>query len=148
MPGPTPKPAAQRQRRNKPASAATFEAPAATKPALPGDPERWHFLTTAWWDVIWASPMALEEWIDADVPALLMLADMVNRYWMEPDAKLASEIRQQNREFGLTPMSRRSLQWEIKRLTEPTKAAPAPSRTPRQRSGSLAVLEGGKAARR
>lgn len=148
MPGPTPKPAAQRQRRNKATSAATFEAPAATKVPLPGNQDAYHPLTHQWWESIWESPMAREEWVDSDVHLLFMLATLVNRFWIDPTEKLASEIRQFGGRFGLDPMSRRSLQWEIKRLTEPAKAPPVRTRTPRQRTGSLAVLEGGKAASR
>jgi len=55
---PTPKPAAQRQRRNRVATAATLDAPPATYRDLaelaPGRP--WHPLTLAWWRVIWSSP--------------------------------------------------------------------------------------------
>jgi hypothetical protein len=56
------------------------------------------------------------EWVDADVPGLLTLAALVDEFWRRNDPKVAAEIRQQQREYGLSPLSRRQLQWEIKRL--------------------------------
>lgn len=144
---PAPKPAAQRQRRNRVPSAATIEAPPATKVAL----GTWmkfkpiHPMTKRTWDVWWASPIAAE-WVDADVPDLVALAMLVDAFWtaeVTDRPKIHSEIRMATREFGLTPMSRRSLQWEIKRLEE---AKPkAASSQPRRRNGRavLSVLGGG-----
>jgi len=130
---PAPKPAATRQRLNRATSAATLVAPAIARAALPERTD-WHDLTLAWWSTIWASPM-VGEWVDADVPGLILLADLVNRYWMDGDPKIAAEIRLQQREFGLSPLSRRSLQWEVKRV-EAVKVTPAPVkvRDPRLRA--------------
>ena len=64
----------------------------------------------------------IAEWCDADVPALVALAKLVDAFWSSgPDesARLHAEVRMASREFGLSPLSRRSLQWEIKRLAEP-----------------------------
>lgn len=132
-----PKPSNQRQRRNTTTTAATFEAAPATRVELP-DEREWHRLTLAWWDTIWKSPMA-QEWVDADVPTLLLIADLVDRFWLTGDSKVAAEIRMQQREFGLTPMSRRSLQWEIKRA-KAGEPAPPSSGTPAQRRSKLHVL--------
>lgn len=144
MPGPPPKPKGQRQRRNTTSTAASFEASAAQRIELP-EGRDWHPLTLAWWNTIWDSPM-VAEWVDADVPALVLLADLVNRYWTEGDAKLAAEIRMQQREFGLSPLSRRTLQWEIKRAKSEAPVAPPPARTPTQRRSSLDILQGGRKA--
>jgi hypothetical protein len=128
-----PKPAAIRQRKNRHTTAATLEAGPAVKPDLPYR-DTAHPMTVLWWETIWASPMT-SEWVDADVPDLLALGMLVDMFWHKPDPKLHSEIRMAGREFGLTPMSRRSLQWEVKRV-EQAKAAVASTRArdPRLRS--------------
>jgi hypothetical protein len=82
-----------------------------------------------------------EEWVDADVPGLVALAVLMDQFWASGDSKVHAECRQAAREFGLSPLSRRQLQWEIRRIEGPKPAAP-PSR-PRT-PGSLAVLSGGK----
>lgn len=188
MPGPSPKPPGQRQRRNRTTVAATFEAPPAIKPELPerrsvwkctayvdnvagcplsasrhnlegfakaevhphdfeGAVLEWHAMARAWWNVVWDSPMAREEWIDADVPNLLILVSLVDDFWRTGDKAVAAEIRQQSREFGISPMSRRTLQWEIKRIEaaenaakKPPAARPAP-RTDTQKRALLSVLK-------
>lgn len=125
---PPPKPAATRQRRNRTTTAATLEAPAASRVDLPQGFE-WHVLTAAWWETIWASPMA-GEWVDADVPGLFALANLVDQFWTGGDPRVAAEIRLQQREYGLSPLSRRQLQWEVRRLEGKPAATTEP---PRQR---------------
>lgn len=78
----------------------------------------WHPTTLAWWETIWESPMA-DEWVDADVPALTALAVLVDEFFRTGEPRIHAEIRMAQREFGLTPMSRRSLQWEIRRMERP-----------------------------
>jgi len=179
MPGPAPKPASQRQRRNLRSTAARLEAAPATKIPLPAirwssikcaqchlakwshirrwfeeaeveahdyDPVAldWRPTTLAWWETIWDSPMA-DEWVDADVPALMALAVLVDEFWTFGDSKIHAEIRQASREFGLSPLSRRSLQWEIHKVesVRPSRP-PAP---PRRRGKTvLSALQGGKSA--
>ncbi|HXG36535.1 MAG TPA: hypothetical protein VNL15_06175 [Dehalococcoidia bacterium] len=90
----------------------------------------WHRLTTAWWHDIWHSPMAAE-FLEADMHALYRLAVLIDRFWYESSAKssakLAAEIRQQQTAFGLTPIDRRRLQWEVERVESATrKRLPAP----------------------
>lgn len=104
----------------------------------------WKPLTVAWWETIWASPMA-DEWVDADVPGLTALASLVDQFWTTGDRGIAGEIRMQQREYGLSPLSRRQLQWEIKRLdgAKPTTPA-APRERARSGRGLLSVLEGRK----
>jgi hypothetical protein len=140
MPGPVPKRSQTRQRRNRASTGTTLTASTAQKPELP--PQFAHPFTRRWWDTIWASPM-VEEWVDADVPGLLVVASLVENFWQTADPKVAAEIRMQSREYGLSPLSRRSLQWEIKRV-EAARPMPAP-RTQRQRRTLLDILEGGKA---
>jgi hypothetical protein len=56
------------------------------------------------------------ELLEADIHGLYVLADLVNRYWSKPSVQLAAEIRQQRQCFGLTPIDRRRLQWEVQRV--------------------------------
>lgn len=80
-------------------------------------PIEWRPPTVAWWETIWASPMA-NEWVDADVPDLMAIAVLVDEFWTFGDSKIHAEIRMASREFGLSPLSRRQLQWEIVRVEE------------------------------
>lgn len=119
MPGPAPKHASVRARRNKTSTAATLSAVHNVEaPELP-DPDAggWHSLTIAWWRDIWASPMA-PEFEKSDKHGLFILATLVNEFWLSPTKDLAAEIRLQRQAFGLTPMDRRRLQWEIERVDE------------------------------
>lgn len=120
MPGPNPKHSSTRARRNRTSTAATLHAdPSLPVPELPGD--GWHPMTREFWDDLWSSPMA-PEYDDSDKHGLFMLAQIVNDFWTteSPDmrSKLAAEIRMQRNRYGLSPMDRRSLQWEIQRVEE------------------------------
>ncbi|MDT0305076.1 phage terminase small subunit [Streptomonospora wellingtoniae] len=123
MSGPPPKPAAMRQRRNKTSTARRLSAELPkdfTAPELPDVGEReWLPQTRAWWADVWSSPMA-PEFIDghADIHGLYMLALLVDDFWRTGSRELAAEIRLQRTAFGLTPIDRRRLQWEIERTEE------------------------------
>lgn len=121
MPGPLPKPAAQRRRRNVAPGARTLTlAPRGPAPALHGNH---HPATLAWWESIWSSPMA-GEYDPSDIHGLALLDDLYDAYWTLPPEKamtkltLAGEIRLQRQCFGLSPIDRRRLQWEIDRGDE------------------------------
>jgi hypothetical protein len=117
MPGPTPKHASTRARRNRSSTAATLTAdPTIVAPDLPDDRE-WHPQTLAWWVDVWASPMA-PEYDASDLHGLLILAVLVDGFWRKPHWTAAAEIRLQRQCFGLTPIDRRRLQWEIERVDE------------------------------
>jgi hypothetical protein len=96
-------------------------------------------MTRAWWRSIWRSPMA-EEYLDTDVQALFRLAVLVDAFWVQPSDKLAAEIRLQQQCFGLTPIDRRRLQWEVeraqaarqKRERPEREARPVPAEDPRK----------------
>ena len=120
MPGPAPKDPSTRTRRNKTSTNATLKADAAiVAPELPS--YAWHSMTLAWWADIWSSPMA-PEFDDSDRHGLFQLAMLVNDFWMAESAKerkeLAAEIRQQGQRFGLSPIDRRRLQWEIEKAED------------------------------
>lgn len=122
MGGPTPKPAHLRQRRNRVPTAAvlSFENTGRKRaPSLPHD-RNWQVMTLAWWKDVWHSPMAAE-FLKADIHGLYRLAVLVDRFWFEPTTTLAAEIRQQQAAYGLTPIDRRRLQWEIKKVEEVAK---------------------------
>lgn len=121
-----PKPANMRQRRNKTTTAATLIESSPLTEGVPDLPERlgprggkrtWHPAVIAWWEDIWTSPMA-SEYTQADVHQLVMLADLIDQYWRKPMVTLATEIRMRSQNFGLTPLDRRRLQWEIQRGEE------------------------------
>lgn len=145
MASPTPKAAALRQRRNRHTTSTQVDATTATKPELPFKP---HAMTKLWWDTIWSSPISAE-WVDADVPGLLGLGQLVDDFWTADRAertKAHAEVRMASREFGLSPFSRRQLQWEVRRV----EAASSPKEQPRQSRRTsrtvLAALQGGKTA--
>jgi len=117
MPGPLPKDPALRQRRNKTATRAILPAdtnPIAAQPRLPACPNEgsWHAMAKRWWKDVWASPMSAQ-FVSGDVPALFRLAALVDNFWKTGSLAVAKEIRLLEREFGLTPMSRRRLQWQM-----------------------------------
>ena len=130
---------AVRQRRNKTATRAVLKPQTNPKvPPLPGRAASWYPQVRDWWKRAWSSPM-VPEWTESDIDALFMVARLMQMLWSADatpnEAKgLAGEIRQLLAQCGLTPMSRRSLQWEIDRgeaaaestaSRRATKAAPA-----------------------
>lgn len=135
--GPPPKPAALRQRRNRTSTAAQLPTEAdAAKRRVPPLPKRdrgagrWHPQVMAWWKSVWRSPMAAE-FIGPDMlGGLYCLAELYQRRWTESATtelvKIVTEIRHQEVRFGLTPMDRRRLQWEIPK----DESAPEPTRNP------------------
>lgn len=119
MPGPQPKSSSTRSRRNKSSSASTLRPnPEVARPDLPdiGDLP-WHPMTVEWWDDVWASPMA-PEYDASDVHGLYLLATLINTFWHQPSKELAGEIRLQRQCYGLSPIDRRRLEWEIERTDE------------------------------
>lgn len=109
-----PKPAGTRARRNKASTHTTLTAVHDVEaPSLP-DGREWHGQTLAWWADVWASPMA-PEYDVSDLHGLFLLAVLVDDFWQRPSQQLAAEIRLQRQCFGLSPIDRRRLQWEIDR---------------------------------
>lgn len=104
-------------RRNKSTTKATLSpVHDVVAPPLPDDRE-WHPQTVAWWADVWASPMA-PEYDASDRHGLFVLAVLVDGFWHKPHWTAAAEIRLQRQCFGLTPIDRRRLQWEIERVDE------------------------------
>jgi hypothetical protein len=86
----------------------------------------WHAATHAWWRDIWRSPMAAE-FLQADLHGLYRLAVLVDGYWLAPRKDIAAEIRLEQAAYGLTPLDRRRLEWEVSRA-EGEKRQPAQPR--------------------
>jgi len=127
MPGPIPKPPGLRQRRNRAstkailptaAEAAKQNIPPLPTPATPSWDGNWHEHVVAWWESVWHSPMAAE-YLEPDKRGLILLAYLQQSFWTartnEERFKFAAEIRQQEVRFGLTPIDRRRLQWEVEK---------------------------------
>lgn len=122
MPGPLPKDLALRQRRNKASTRAVLPPelmPRKRAPSLPDHPgeEEWHAMAKKWWREFWRSPLAVET-LRVDEMALFILLVLIDSYWKSPSVKLAAEIRQQQKEFGLTPLNRRRLEWQVAQAEE------------------------------
>lgn len=121
-PGPTAKDPSIRGRRNKTTTRATLSKPDAEtveKPKLPSSID-WYPEVVSWWGDLWTSEPR-KEWIDVDTH-LLYVAARLYQMMLDPDTKptaakaLAGEYRQILVQFGLTPMARRTLQWEVLRV--------------------------------
>lgn len=143
--GPNPKPANLRQRRNKKAGATNLHIPDNSEkqnlkiPDLQNpDFRTFHPLTVDWWNRVWESPMA-SEYLPTDVDGLARLAILIDNYYASPKDKNAKdwlgEIRLQEARFGLSPVDRSRLQWEVQRGEEaegkrnkPGKQNPNPSK--------------------
>lgn len=128
-----------RQRRNRTTTARVVEAARGDRPVIP---EGYHDLTKSWWQIIWDSPISAE-WVDADVPGLVALAQLVEDFWRAEAgdrAKRHAEVRMAGREYGLSPFSRRQLQWEVKRVegAKPPAQTDTPSRSRDPRLRALA----------
>lgn len=114
------KPEGLRRRTNKTTTRSTLSQVA--DPVIPDLPAGvdWHPRVEEWWAGAWASPMAPEWDPGSDVHNLYVAARLMQQFWDEDTSPgqrtmAAAEIRQQIKELGLTPMSRRSLQWEIEK---------------------------------
>ena len=134
--GPAPKPAATRVRRNRMSGARTFEVDGGS--SIPELPDRYDPRTRNWWEAVQASPM-VEEYTESDWQGLLAVAALLELWWVTADPRALTEWRAGCRDFGLTPIARHSLAWEIRRTDmDPT----PPPRTRRSGPSVLSVLYG------
>lgn len=127
MGGPPPKPASQRQRQSEPGKGPR-RLPAGGRsgtgiPTLPGA-AKLSKATREWWKRVWQSPMS-SVYLDADLTGLIRLARLLDRDEKgEATATMLAEIRQLEDRFGLSPLARRRLEWEVSQ-SKGTEAAPA-----------------------
>lgn len=120
MRGPAPKDPALRQRRNKVSTRATLHVQDGgwkRAPSLPKreDSQEWHALTRAFWYDVWHSPLS-PELLKVDIHGLYRLAALVDRFWKAPSVSIEAQILRSGSEYGITPMSRRRLQWIVERV--------------------------------
>lgn len=117
--GPAPKPAHLRQRTNRKSGSATLTAPEKPEiPTIPNPDNRvWHPLTEKAWRNAWQSPMA-SQWIETDADALGRIALLWDDFYRKPSADALKEIRLQSALFGLSPLDRSRLQWEVAKGSE------------------------------
>lgn len=145
MPGPPPKPRNLRQRKNRVPGAAMLPAAGSSLPAPPlpergEEEEPWHPESEAYWAEVWASPMATE-YLPADVPGLVGLFKLVDRF-NYGEYQLAAEIRLQRVCFGLTPIDRRRLQWEVEKVEQIKKGrVPTPAHARKAAGDPLRFLK-------
>jgi hypothetical protein len=133
--GPAPKPINLRQRRNGKAGSVELPAPENTNkkrktPNLQNpDGREFHKLTKDWWKRVWQSPMA-GEYLPTDIDGLARLALLVDNYYKFCSSggakELLAEIRLQEARFGLSPVDRSRLQWEVQRGEEAEKKRKLP----------------------
>lgn len=133
--------------------AALLLADDAEAPQLPDRPAGWHPMTQMMWADIWASPMA-EEWDESDIHNVYLAAMIYDDSWRAETARerkeAAGEYRLQRVDLGLSPYSRRRLEWTIetaedakdkgtRRRQRPAVPAPSGGKRPDPRAGLHAV---------
>lgn len=117
--GPAPKPAHLRQRTNRKAGASLLTSPESPDiPPIPNpDGRDWHPLTVVAWEHAWSSPMA-SQWLETDADGIGRLAMLWDWYYKTGSIEALKEIRLQSPSYGLTPLDRSRLQWEVNRGDE------------------------------
>lgn len=142
MPKPI-KPMHLRQRRNKTTTRATLPDQSETDgndvPKMPKREARtgpWHPEARSWWHDVWTSPMSTQH-VFSDRHGLRVLVALVHDFWTAADSKermnLATAIGREGARFGLSPLDRSRLQWEIDRgeaAADKTKRRRNQKRTP------------------
>jgi len=73
----------------------------------------WRLETQQFWEDIWSSPMATEYHRRSDRHGLYRLAVLIDDFWSAPSADKNVEIRLAQKDYGLTPLDRRRLEWTI-----------------------------------
>lgn len=92
-----------------------------------------------WWQSVWRSPMAAE-FLDAELRGgMYLLAELHQKRWTAESTtellEVAKEIRLQEARFGLSPIDRRRLQWQVGKGeggTSPSSSSPKRERSPRR----------------
>ena len=72
----------------------------------------WRLETQQWWEDIFSSPMA-SEFHSSDRHGLFRLAVLIDEFWTHPSTQANAEIRLAQKDYGLTPLDRRRLEWTI-----------------------------------
>lgn len=128
---PSPKPDGQRRRRNLGAHEWRYlpDGPSGIDPPpMPTKRGNWSNEAKRAWLVWWASPMA-RVWTEADTVALRRALRLVDDITGGRNSDHAALTALEDR-LGLSPKSRRLLQWEIDRATNAQTVTPPPPRPP------------------
>jgi hypothetical protein len=112
-PGPAPKDARARRRRNAPAGGEWVDLHPLEKPILEelGDDE-WSDRARGTWEA-WREDPATSQWLPADIAFASDTLTLVELNEREPTTSLAAEIRLRLDALGLTPRGRRNLRWRM-----------------------------------
>jgi hypothetical protein len=97
--------------------------------------ESWHPMARRFWAAVWSSPIS-HEFLRVDEMELFRLLILVNRFWLTGSLDVAKEIRLLGREFGITPLSRRRLEWSVAQAEE------ARDRHEQKRSRRALIIDG------
>ena len=76
------------------------------------------------------------EYLRGDLPALYRLVILVDAFWKTGKLDTAKEVRLLEREFGITPLSRRRLEWSVAQAEE------ARDRHEQKRSRRALIIDG------
>lgn len=120
---PTPKHPSARQRRNRTPGARTLQPVDPKTVQIPDLPPLriWHPRVIEKWKAVHLSPM-FPEYDASDVEGLIQLAMLWQDFWEATDStpriRAMAEIRQNEVRYGLSPIDRRRLAWEIDRGDE------------------------------
>ena len=76
------------------------------------------------------------EYLPTDVDGLARLAILVDNYYNNPKKELLAEIRLQESRFGLSPVDRSRLQWEVLKGEEAER-----KRKPQQRQQQPSAID-------
>ncbi len=115
-----PKHPSARQRRNKTPGARQLQPVDPTKVVIPDLPplRNWHPRVVEKWNAVHRSPM-FPEYDTSDIEGLIQLAMLWQDFWEATDptprVRIMAEIRQNEVRYGLSPIDRRRLAWEIDR---------------------------------
>lgn len=86
------------------------------------DGREWHPLTVDWWKDACESPMA-SQWLPSDWRGVGVIAVLYDNFYKKPgDLEMAKEIRLQSPGYGLNPLDRSRLSWEVNRGEEAEQA--------------------------
>lgn len=109
-----------RQRTNRASTKATLYALRPDQIKIPELPKRynedgievmWSLRAQEFWESIWSSPMA-PEFHKTDIHGLYDLLQLKEAFW-SGKTYLHAEIRLYEQQFGLNPLARRRLEWQI-----------------------------------
>jgi hypothetical protein len=99
--------------------------------------DEWHPQAVKVWEEVWASEMS-QEFLASDVGEMERLVALVHRFWVTSEegsntglALMSAEIKALRKQYGLTPMARRSLDWTLAQ-TEESRSNVQRHRQPRQ----------------